>query len=74
MQARWQPKYHSILGVCALNPLQHLAYAEATVKAPLRASSHLRRIDEKRLYILAGFDDYRIAMWGRQVRPTRLGF
>ena len=36
------------------------------------ARGGLTRIDEKRLYIFAGFDDYRIATWERQVDSTRI--
>jgi len=53
------------------SPLQHLAYADGQVNAATDPLADCRGNMEKRLYIFAGFDDYRIAMRGRIVVSTR---
>jgi hypothetical protein len=45
----------------SLNPLLDLAYAQRLVKAGGGGQGGQPWIDEKRLYICAGFDDYPIA-------------
>ena len=59
-------------GGSMLSPLLDLAYAKLPVKSDSAALERSDAIDEKRLYIFAGFDDYRIATRERQAESMRI--
>jgi hypothetical protein len=57
----WQSWSSAVLGENTISPQVHLAYVRRNVKTAAARRRGRRGIAEKRLYIFAGYDDYRIA-------------